>query len=159
MLIAKLYTHCPMWISWLFATLVGIAIVVQSALNREISLVSGLSAVLFVNCLLTVLFSTLLLVVVLWKPQLFPDFVRIQSGNNWITIKHVLAGLCGFCIIFGMPIAMNKLGALKTLALIIAVQLIVALLWDGIKEGIPISFQRIVGALITFLGALFTLMS
>ena len=149
-----------MWLSCFFAVAVGISIVGQAGLNREISIIRGLAGTLLWNCTLTFLISLLIWGLVVLKPSLFPEFVRVQPGAdfwNAFNGKQVLAALCGITIIYGIPLVMSHIGALKAFSLIIATQLISAMAWDAFREGLPVSFQRIVGAAVAFIGALIAL--
>lgn len=147
-----------MWLYWLSASAVGVAMVLQSGINREVAKTTGLPAILVMNSVFTLLMSSILFGISIWKPEYLPSDIRGPGQPSLFSSWGVFfAAACGFSIVSGMPLAMSRLGALRTLALIIAVQLVVGLIWDASLEHLPISPQRLIGAAITFLGAFIAL--
>ena len=141
------------WPALLACLAVGIAIVAQSGLNRDLALSQGLAAALFYNCCLTCLLSGALWVLVLWFPQNFPALIR--SSRQWFPLKsaHLGAALGGCCIILGMPIAISRLGAVRALSLVITVQLSCGLIWDAHSGVSYLSAGKILGVGVMLLGA------
>jgi len=84
-----------------------------------------------------------------FRPQEF-DFQKI-SDLGW---KILLPGLCGFTIVMGIPWAMSKIGALKVFLAMIFAQIVFSVMWDFWVDGVPLSAKRIVGGLITLVGAI-----
>lgn len=134
-----------MYFHGLIAIAVGISIVIQNGINRELATSMSLPKILVLNSLFTLVFSGIFLGFTLLRPQSQAGFTLSWSG--------FFAAFCGFVIISGMPLAIARLGALRTVSIVIAVQLVTALLWDLFREGTPASWQRVLGAGVTFLGA------
>lgn len=142
-----------MYFYWLIAGLVGVSIVMQNGISREISKVLPLPHVIVLNSALTLLLSALFLVGFVF----FSSDSESVSWSSALSWRPVFAAFCGWLIITGMPFVISKIGALKTISVVIAVQLGTALLWDMKVEGLSISYQRIIGAIGTLLGAWWTL--
>lgn len=147
-----------MWIYWLVASGVGVAMVVQNGINREISKTVGLPAILVINSVFTLLMSLVFFGISVWKPEYLSANIRGPGQPSLFpSWGAFLAAVCGFSIISGMPVVLGRLGALRALALVIAVQLVVGLIWDASMEQLPISPQRLIGAGVTFIGAFIAL--
>jgi|GEM_PF-3274278 len=138
----------------LIPVLVGVAIVIQNGLNLKFGNRYDLASALFLNCIITVLMAFVLFIIGYLKPQWMPAFLRPHTLTPTLSWWMFIPGLCGFVIISSMPIAFEKMGALKSLALLIAVQLAAGIVWDFAISRIPISIFRILGTMITLLGAL-----
>lgn len=65
----------------------------------------------------------------------------------------MVPGVVGFLFVCGMPLSFSRLGVFQSLLLLIAAQLCIGLLWDQVVEGRPITGLRVLGALLTVVGA------
>jgi transporter family-2 protein len=141
----------------LIPVIVGISMVLQNAMNNQISKTADLSSVLIFNCIVSLLASVAVFYLALlrpsWLPEIFHPKSNVPTSSWWI----IIPGMCGFMIILGMPIALDKLGALKVLCVVIATQLVTALMWDTWIAKMAVTPQRILGALVTLMGAVISL--
>ncbi len=140
----------------LLSVIVGLSIVLQNGLNHRISHTLSMGTILTANCIISLALSVGLLLITRLYPEWVPDTFRPTSSTLsqamsrwWILIP----GVCGFLIILSMPVAIGKIGVLKVLAIVIAIQLGGGMLWDYAVEGITPSLQRIAGSIITLAGA------
>ena len=141
------------------AVLVGLSIVFQSGINQQIAQKLDLSSALFFNGLLTWGACATLFALATIKPHWLPEIVRPQSLLPTWSPWMIPAGLMGFTIVFGMPLAINKIGAVRVITVVIAVQIFGALIWDYSVFKTPASLTKLIGALITLVGALLTVVA
>jgi transporter family-2 protein len=146
-----------MWFYLGVSILIGVSLVLQSGINSSLAQTNDLSSALFINSVVVLVLSILLLALAWFKPQLFPEMLRPTQGLPDLKWTLLLPGLFGFIIILGFPMAMSFLGAVRVLAVVITVQLIVGLLWDQYVVGIDWSWMRLIGCFVTLIGALLTL--
>lgn len=143
---------------FIFLTIfVGLATVLQAGINRSIGTAMDLNLAVFLNSAMVLVISGSFYFVARLIPERMSPLFSPQpvdasklASLGW---KIILPGLCGFCIVVGIPWAMTKLGALKVFLFMIGSQLIFSSLWDYVVEGIPFTTKRILGALITLVGA------
>ncbi len=129
---------------YLLPFILGLIGVLQGTINRQLANSIGLSYALVFNSVLVLIFTTVLLLL-----GFFPGKFSLSELKWW----SILPGVFGFSIILGAPIAISKLGALNTFLIIVLSQIIVSGLWDQFVENIAISWTRVVGSIIVFLGA------
>lgn len=134
--------------------LVGAAGVLQNTLNKRLADTMGLALALFVNSVVVLVLSGLLLLAARLAPQSLPDLFRDRGGWGWGDPRILLPGLLGFAIITLAPLAIARIGATKVFIVVIVAQIVVSLLWDFYAESIPVSPVRLAGAALTLLGAL-----
>src|SRR5687768_17097354 len=58
----------------------------------------------------------------------------------------LLPGSFGFCLVAGMPWAVQKIGALATFVTLIGAQMVGSMLWDRWIEGTALTLPRLLGA-------------
>lgn len=142
--------------------LIGLATVAQGGLNKSIGSAVDLNlAVLLNSALVLVISGSFYFIARLIPEHVSPIFVPQPVDAQKVAPliwKIILPGLCGFCIVIGIPWAMTKLGALKVFLFMIGSQLIFSSLWDYVVEGIPFTTRRILGAAITLVGAAIALL-
>ena len=129
---------------YLLPFVLGFIGVLQGTINKQLANSIGLSYALLFNSILVLILAGGLLLF-----GFFPGKFSFSELKWWA----VLPGLFGFMIILGAPIAIAKLGALNTFLIIVLSQIIVSGLWDQFVENIAISWTRVVGSFIVFLGA------
>ncbi len=136
---------------------VGLAVVLQGGLNRQVSAQWGLAAAIFVNALVFLIASAGLLWLARARPELVPEIFRLPEGPlasiSWWQWQGLLPGLFGLVIVAGLPWAIVRLGALQSLLLVLGAQLLGGLLWDHWVEGIRVTPTRLLGSLIALAGA------
>jgi bacterial/archaeal transporter family-2 protein len=134
--------------------LLGAASIVQSSLNKAIGETKGLSTACVVNGAVVVCASLLVFIVSYLFPQYFAEVITFNQANKWIfKWWYLIPGLLGFIAIFVIPLEMIKIGALPVFLGVIAGQIVFSLLYDYYFQKTPIETIRIVGAILTFVGA------
>lgn len=131
----------------------GLAAVLQAALNRRIAVHIGLPQSVMLTNVVAFLCALALSLIMRSFPSLLPQGFAAQQPMWRPALWYVVPGLCGFAFILGMPISFGRLGVFQSLLLLIASQLVVGLLWDQLVEGRPVTGLRILGACITLFGA------
>lgn len=131
-------------LDFLLPIALGFAVVLQGGLNRQIARDWGMGgAAVFNACVLFVFAWTICMIVADLKPKF-----AVQAFRWWF----ILPGILGFCLVAGIPIAIAKLGAVRVFIGLIAAQLIGSMLWDIFMESIPVSWPRVAGIALAFLG-------
>lgn len=142
--------------------ILGVAAVIQGAINKQIAARLGLGQAILLNGLVLLTTALFLYLIIRLFPQHFPDVFRPRSLDP--SIRTPLAwwffvpGLCGFLLVAGIPFLLGEIGAFKVFIGLIVAQLIAGLLWDHWMEGIPINGLRIAGSVLALSGAVLTLM-
>lgn len=143
------------WISFV-PLLCGLAVVAQGGLNRRLASQWGLVGTTIVNTVVVLGVALGLYALARTVPQYFPEGFA-STGNvalRGISLWYLLLpGLCGFLIVLGMPWAIGRMGAVQSVLLLIAAQLVASLAWDALVEGRPATLARVVGSAIAFVGA------
>jgi transporter family-2 protein len=137
----------------LFSVMAGMFAVVQSGLNKIISDDWGFSSALLLNGTVFLVFNLLLFLAVYLQPGLFPAEFRLQGSINNFKLWWILPGICGFMLVLGLAVAFSQVGAVQAIVICIAAQIICSLLWDVFVGGQQVGMIRIVGTVVTFVGA------
>jgi len=142
----------------ILAVVVGLATVVQGGLNRLVGGAIDLNTAILLNSIVVLIISALFYLFAKFFPQAVGAFFRPQeldlqriSELGW---KVILPGICGFTIVMGIPWAMSKAGALQVFLAMIFAQILFSSIWDLSVEGVPLSAKRIIGGVITLIGAI-----
>lgn len=131
----------------------GAVAVLQGAINRRVAASIGLpSAVLLTHSI------ALLCAFALWlwmrsAPASLPSVFQPSQPGGRSEWWYVIPGLAGFLFVCGLPLAFARIGAFQSLLLLIVAQLCIGLVWDQLVEGRPLTLTRMVGALVTMVGA------
>jgi transporter family-2 protein len=122
-------------------------------MNRRFAGEWGLWSATLVNMVVALLATVAVYAAVRWAPGMLPggssQVLRFQGFTPW----HLLPGLCGVLIVVGMPLAISRLGAVQSVLLLIAAQLVTSLVWDATVENRPATAARVVGSVVAFAGA------
>jgi len=113
------------------AAAAGAAAACQAAANAALSGRAGLGAALFLNTIIVLAVTTVMLLLT-GGPRTLPALAGAP-------LHHYVAGLCGFVIIGCLTFTMPRLGAATALALMVLGQGVIALVIDhfGLR-GIPV---------------------
>jgi bacterial/archaeal transporter family-2 protein len=138
-------------IFYLLPVFIGVAMSIQSGINAQLH--SGLNHPLlaaFLSFLGGLLILGILLLVL---RQPFPQMVNF-SEIKWY---NYTGGLLGAFVVYAVIISVHRIGASNMFVLIVAGQLITAVIMDhfsmlGLKES-PISMQKLLGILLVIAGA------
>jgi uncharacterized membrane protein YdcZ (DUF606 family) len=140
----------------LLSIMAGSLAVIQAGTNKVISQSWGFSSALLLNGLVFLACNILLFSAVWWQPRLFPDDFLIQGKLTDFKMWWVIPGICGFLLVTGLVVSLNKIGAMQTFVICIASQILCGLLWDLLVEHRGLTPLRFCGAAITLVGALIT---
>ena|SRR3989344_3236256 len=141
-----------MLFAYLLSVYLGFAAVLQGGVNRKIAAHWGYPGATLLNSFVILVLSAVVftLVRVVDPPELFKDKSAFTGFAWW----YLLPGIFGFSLIFLVPVAIEKLGALNLFVALIASQLLGGAVWDYFMEGIPVTKARLAGAALAFAGAL-----
>ena len=140
--------------SWyLLPLVIGATLVVQSGLNDTIQQKHGLIYAMFTNNLIFISLSVFLL------------WLNFNSGvGNIESLKvsrpssihwwYIFPGIMGAVIVGGSALSLEKLGAGKTMILLVSAQIIVGIAWDYLVKSRPINLYKVVGSFLIIAGAL-----
>ncbi|MBU8895252.1 hypothetical protein DRW03_06765 [Corallococcus sp. H22C18031201] len=140
------------WIP-LVPLLCGLAVVTQGGLNRRFAGQWGLWSAALLNMTVALVATFSVYALLRWAPGVLPGGGSVLTRFGSLTPWHVLPGLCGVVIVAGMPLAISRLGAVQSVLLLIAAQLVAGLVWDALVENRPATAARIVGSVVAFAGA------
>ena len=130
----------------------GIIAILQGAANRVMSNSIGLTYTMLLGNTVTLLVCVMFYFFVKTYPHIFPDFVGLKTFEmKW---WYVIPGVMGFMFVAGLPLAIYKVGAVKTTVGLIAAQMITSSLWDYFFEGISFNMQKGAGVLFAILSVL-----
>jgi bacterial/archaeal transporter family-2 protein len=138
-------------IFYLLPVFIGVAMTIQSGINAQLH--SGLNHPLL-TAFLSFLGGLLLLgVLLLTVRQPLPDAAAFGE-LKWY---YYIGGILGAFVVYGVIISVHKVGAANMFVLIVAGQLLTAVLMDhfsllGLKEN-PITMQKLLGILLVVAGA------
>lgn len=129
--------------------LLGSIGILQGALNRSMSTTIGLTWMCLLGNVITLVTCFVFYAVVKTSPDTFPEFVRLKE----FTFKwwYIFPGIMGFMFVAGLPLAIYKIGAVKTTVGLIAAQMITSVLWDQFIEGLTINMTKGLGIVFALL--------
>ncbi len=134
--------------------LAGCATAIQGGLNRRIAELWGASPTILLNGLSLCVAATLTVWLASRSDSAFASLIGAKPGG--LTRPHwwyVIPGLLGFFMLMVMPGAMAKLGVTQVFVLLLAGQLLTALVWDMWIDGLSVSLSRVGGVILVFLGS------
>lgn len=141
-----------MLFAYLLTVYLGFAAVLQGGVNRKIAEFWGYPGATLLNSFVILTLSALVFVVA--RAVEPPEMLRDRGAFTGFAWWYLIPGFFGFSLIFLVPVAIEKLGALNLFVALIASQLLGGAVWDYFMEGIPVTKARIAGALLAFAGAL-----
>lgn len=131
----------------------GIVAVIQGSLNRRAAVHLGLPLTVVLTHAVALLCACGLWLWFRSSPTSLPSVFQPSQPGTRIEWWYVVPGVVGFLFVCGMPLSFSRLGVFQSLLLLIAAQLCIGLLWDQVVEGRPITGLRVIGALLTVVGA------
>lgn len=135
---------------------IGLATVLQGALNRIISGQHDLAIAVLLNSIIYVMGAVILFFLSRKYGGSLPNILKPHGGWENISWWYLIPGLCGLVIVVGMPVVIMKIGVFRMFMIIIAIQLIGSLLWDKFIEQIQPTPLRIIGACLAFISVILT---
>lgn len=141
---------------YLLPIAVGVAVVVQAGVNRQVAGQWGLAATAAVNSVVVLLLALAVFAVARLRPECVPEIFRVPGVAADAQIppwRLVLPGVLGLLVVVGLPWSFDRLGALAVILTVLVAQLGASLLWDALVEGIAAHPLRIAGTVIALGGA------
>ena len=136
-----------------FSIALGVTIVVQGLVNREMATVWGLGSAVMINAVIFTLLCLGFYFIAQYTPHLVPEFIRTKSSDLPFKWYYTLPGICGFLIVAGVPWAIQNIGAAKCLILVIGAQVIVSLLYDSWQTDARLNWMKLAGGVLTMAGS------
>lgn len=137
----------------------GVAVVTQGHLNRQISSFWGLPVAVLINASVFLLLSFLFYITSRSLPNLFPDFLQVKSADVRPGLWYLIPGACGFFLVLGLPWAFQNLGSGKTFVLLVSSQILFGIFWDYFISNRELNKAVLIGAVFTIAGSLITILS
>ncbi len=123
--------------------ILGSLAVLQAGLNRKAAAAWGLGPTVLLNASILCL-----LALAAWTLGFFSGKAQLSDFRWW----YLLPGVCGFALVAGLPVSIQKIGALTTFLLLVTAQLVAGALWDLAAGNGALSWQKIVGAALALCG-------
>ncbi|RKZ13260.1 hypothetical protein DRQ53_05460 [bacterium] len=143
-----------MMLAWFIPVLVGLAVVLQGGFNRQVSTQWGLANTVLINGVVFLVVSLLVWGLARVRPDALPrEFLPPTDAQAVAIWRLILPGVFGVLIVTGLPWAIERLGALGAVLILLVTQLIVSVIWDAVVEGVPVQPMRIAGAALALVGA------
>lgn len=138
----------------ILALAVGLSVVLQGGWNRQLAEEQGLAGAGLMNGLVFLGACVAFYVFARWRPDALPLALRApDTPHDFLQWRAFLPGLLGAVIVFGIPWSMTRLGALVVILLVLSAQLVAALVWDLLVEGIAPTAWRVAGSAVALAGA------
>lgn len=141
-----------LWI--LVAMVLGVASVGQGVVNRQIASGWGIATATLLNTVILLFLAVTFYGISRYVPHALPELLRERFGDRTPLWWYLLPGVCGFVIVAGLPLAIEKVGALRVFLGFVAAQIVVSLVWDATMERMPVNFTRVAGAVVAWIGVL-----
>lgn len=130
----------------------GVSVVLQASLNKEIALQYGLISTVLLNAAVLFVLSAIFYGIAKTSPDLFPDFFQPKSSTQSLRLLDLVPGICGFFIVLGLPWSLARLGPSNTFLLFIAVQIVLSLLIEAYSNQSLPQGIKLAGALLILAG-------
>lgn len=133
---------------------IGLAVVVQGILNRQIGLNWGLSAAVLLNAVVFLFLCAGLYLWTRWTSEPLPSYLKFPEGpSSPPAYWYLIPGLCGFFIVVGVPISLFQVGPTKTFIILIVSQIVFSLVMEKFISGDTPGFLKIAGGILAVIGA------
>ena len=138
----------------LLPVFLGLNIVIQGVLNKNIGANWGLSTAVMLNATIFFVISASFLLLATLVPNCLPEFLRpSEISARQFKIWFLVPGICGFMLVLGIPYSLQNNGPSKTFILLIVSQAIFSLLYEKFVLHGQIAFLKVVGATLAVLGS------
>lgn len=134
--------------------LLGLMIIIQTGLNREIGSTWGMPAAAALNGMVLTLCALTVYCVGVSKPGWLSPELSSNFDIRQVRAWYVIPGVLGMCLVMFVPWSVAKWGGVHTFVLLVTGQLVGSLLWDWRVEGMPISKERMIGIALAWGGVL-----
>src|SRR5579884_4312137 len=104
--------------------LLGVASVLQAGLNKRIAASIGLGRTLLINGVVLLVMAGVLYVAVRAFPRVLPEELSAHAGGKLSpALFWLVPGVCGFFLVLGIPVAMERMGAAVVYVLLVGTQM------------------------------------
>lgn len=125
----------------------GVLTVLQATLNRELARVWGLAPAAVLNMLVALSLALVVLSVGATRGA-GEGLFRVHFDLSLLRWWWLLPGICGCSLVFGLPWAVDKLGALPVFVVLVGTQVCASAAWDRFVSDVPLSTPRIFAGLL-----------
>ncbi len=137
----------------------GVTVLTQGILNRQIGAAWGLSTAVLINAAVFFLLSAGLFLLGKYWPGVLPEFLRYRDAGTGFKMTFLIPGICGFILVLGLPWALQNIGPSKSFLLLIASQILASLITDQWIFSQPVPAMKWLGGAITIVGAAVVVLS
>ena len=130
----------------------GVSVVVQATLNKEMALQYGLLSAVLLNAAVLFVLSALFYGIAKTSPEFFPEFFQPKSSSEPFNWSYLIPGMCGFFLVLGLPWSLHKLGPSNSFLLLIATQIVVSLLLETYRSQSLPQGLKLAGAILVLIG-------
>ncbi len=132
--------------------LLGCIAILQGSLNKNIINEIGITWMAFLGCAVTMVICTIYFIIAKYFPTILPELMKVQDFKfkNW----YIIPGIFGFFFVLVLPIAILKVGAIKTTVGLIAAQMITSVFWDKFVEGYTLSSNKLIGVVLAMVSVI-----
>ena len=146
-----------------FATLIpfilGMIGILQGAFYRKISESIGLTHAVAIGNTFAFLLTIPIVIFIYKNPQWFPDYIQFKSPIGAFKWWYLVPGFFGIFIVFGLPMAITKIGAVRSTVLIIIAQIITSIAWDLGVEHLQLSLTKWIAMVLGVISAILMIVS
>jgi uncharacterized membrane protein YdcZ (DUF606 family) len=134
--------------------IVGLSVVAQATLNRQMGEQYGLAATVAFNAVVFLVLSLGFFFVAQYNPTIVPEFMQVRKASeagsfHW---SFLLPGLCGFFIVLGFPWSIQAIGPSASFICAVAAQILISLGLEFFQSGALPHPWKIAGGVLVLLG-------
>ncbi len=148
-----------MLLAVLLSIMAGAFGVWQAGLNKVIADSLGFTASLLFNGIFFLVFNLIFFVFVYAKPKSVPSEFTINWSFEAFKWWWLLPGFMGFALVMGLAVSVGRIGAVQTIVFSIAAQVFASIAWDAYVSDAKLTKLRLLGAIVTLIGAVLSTIS
>ena len=148
-----------MTLAILMSIMAGVFGVWQAGLNKLVADSLGFTASLLFNGFFFLGFNLIFFLFVFVKPKALPAEFAIQWAFHDFKWWWIVPGLLGFALVMGLAVSIGRIGAVQTFVVTICAQIFASMAWDLFTGDHHINKMRVIGAIVTLVGAVLATMT
>lgn len=133
--------------------ILGMVGILQGAFYRRISDSIGLTHAVLIGNNFAMLLTIPIVYLIYKNPGWVPEFFHFKSPLPQLKWWYLVPGFFGILIVFGLPLAISKVGAVKSTVMIIVAQIMTSVIWDLLFEKIPLQSTKVIGMILALVSA------
>jgi len=137
----------------LLPLLLGVSVVVQATMNRQLGSQYGWATAVTLNAVVFLVLSLGFLLIAKYTPSLIPEFLQNRRPTDSFHLSYFIPGMCGFFLVLGLPLSMQFLGASTSIILLIASQILFSVAQEAWTAGLMPSLWNFFGAILVLAGS------